>query len=436
MAHCIGPTYLIDGGWQQQDQRGLRHRSNNNDRRSGDSGSGRSGGDGRGYHDDLRSGDSGRSGDGRGYHDDRRGRSGSGNYEGRGGGNDSRERSGSSGYYEGRRGGNDSRERSGSSGYYEGRGGGNDNRERSGSGQYDYNSSRRGSGVSYDNSSSYDRNQQRGSDGGGRSDGNGYHDDRRGSGGPYPSNNRARAESYSDNRGQGSHGISSGGNGRTGGGGSGHQQQQQHHQGYHQGGGRGGGGGGYRGVGRGGGDGRNSYSGGRGRGGGGGGGRGRGGPDMSGMTSCLSNVMQADVAENFQFFLYSVAAEDFNGDQVESRHRRKFLFDLGLWNGVLKEMPDKQKEDLRRVVFFQGSFFYSARRIPELEPDNLPMNLPLTDEAEGDTIKIMQVVHYTTPIELKTKESTSTKVGEVSFDKRCNDCAKCFTDVGALLQHW
>ena len=191
---------------------------------------------------------------------------------------------------------------------------------------------------------------------------------------------------------------------------------------------------GYRGVGRGGGDGRNSYSGGRGR--GGGGGRGRGGPDMSGMTSCLSNVMQADVAENFQFFLYSVAAEDFNGDQVESRHRRKFLFDLGLWNGVLKEMPDKQKEDLRRVVFFQGSFFYSARRIPELEPDNLPMNLPLTDEAEGDTIKIMQVVHYTTPIELKTKESTSTKVGEVSFDKRCNDCAKCFTDVGALLQHW
>ena len=59
-----------------------------------------------------------------------------------------------------------------------------------------------------------------------------------------------------------------------------------------------------------------------------------------------------------------------------------------------------------------------------------------TTETQGDTIKIMQVVHYTTPIELKTKESTSTKVGEVSFDTRCNDCAKCFTDVGALLQHW
>ena len=157
---------------------------------------------------------------------------------------------------------------------------------------------------------------------------------------------------------------------------------------------------------------------------------------MSRMTSVLSNVMQVDVSENFQFFLYSVAVEDSNGVQVESRHRRKFLFDLGLWNGMLKEMPNKQKDDLRRVVFFQGSFFYSARKIPGLEAEKLPMNLPLSEEAEGDTIKVMQVIHYTTPKELKIKESTSTKDGEVSFDKRCNDCAKCFPDVGALLQHW
>ena len=155
--------------------------------------------------------------------------------------------------------------------------------------------------------------------------------------------------------------------------------------------------------------------------------------------------MQADVCENFQFFLYSVAVADDKGDQVESRHRRKFLFDLGLWNGLLKDMPTKEKEDLRRVVFFQGSFFYSARKIPGLEADNLSMSLPLTQDAEGDTIKVIQVFHYVTPVELKMKESTSststststkTKDGEVSFDKRCNDCAKCFMDVGALLQHW
>ena len=149
--------------------------------------------------------------------------------------------------------------------------------------------------------------------------------------------------------------------------------------------------------------------------------------------------MQADVMENFQFFLYSVGVENDHGELIESRHRRKFLFDLGLWNGVLKDMPDKEKEDLKRVVFFQGSFFYSARRVPGFEPENLPLNLPLSEEAEGDTIKVLQVVHYVTPVELKQKLSTKQEPSDdtkISFDKRCNDCTRAFPDTGALLQHW
>ena len=160
---------------------------------------------------------------------------------------------------------------------------------------------------------------------------------------------------------------------------------------------------------------------------------------MSRMTSCISNVMQADVCDNFQFFLYSVAVENDHGEQIESRHRRKFLFDLGLWNGILRDMPDKEKDDLRRVVFFQGSFFYSARKIPGLEPQKLPMTLPVTEDAEGDTIKVVQVFHYVTPKELKTEKNPdgkNLKNDEISFDKRCNDCAKGFVDSGALLQHW
>lgn len=157
---------------------------------------------------------------------------------------------------------------------------------------------------------------------------------------------------------------------------------------------------------------------------------------MSHMKSCLSNVMEADVCENFQFFLYSVAVENDHGEQIESRHRRKYLFDLGLWKGLLKEMPDKEKEDLKRVVFFQGSFFYSARKIPGLEPEKLTLTLPVSDEAEGDTIKVVQVFHYVTPLELKPKVNLESKTDEVSFDKRCNDCTKGFADVGALLQHW
>ena len=162
---------------------------------------------------------------------------------------------------------------------------------------------------------------------------------------------------------------------------------------------------------------------------------------MSGMQSCLSNVMQVDVSENFQFFLYSVAVENDQGEQIESRHRRKFLFDLGLWNGLLKDMPEKEKDDLRRVVFFQGSFFYSARKIPGLEVENLPLDLPVSDEAEGDSIKVVQVFHYLTPTELTNGKCLPTsenklKPGEVSFDKRCNDCTKSFTNVEALVQHW
>jgi len=192
------------------------------------------------------------------------------------------------------------------------------------------------------------------------------------------------------------------------------------------------GGRGYRGGGRGGGGGR-GRSGGRNV-------RGRG-PDMSNLKSCLSNVMEADICENFQFFLYSVAVENDHGEQIESRHRRKFLFDLGLWNGLLKDMHAKEKEDLRRVVFFQGSFFYSARKIPGLEPEKLTLSLPVSEDAEGDTIKVVQVFHYVTPVELKTKKNIipiadiKQKADKVSFDKRCNDCTKGFVDVGALLQH-
>ncbi len=158
---------------------------------------------------------------------------------------------------------------------------------------------------------------------------------------------------------------------------------------------------------------------------------------MSGMSSCLSNVMEAEVCENFQFFLYSVAVDNDHGEQIESRHRRRFLFDLGLWNGLLKDMPEKEKEDLKRIVFFQGSFFFAARKVPGLEPENLPLNLPLTEDAEGDSIKVIQAIHYVTPLELKPQTSAKTEgTDEISFDKRCNDCTRAFRDAGALLQHW
>jgi hypothetical protein len=120
---------------------------------------------------------------------------------------------------------------------------------------------------------------------------------------------------------------------------------------------------------------------------------------------------------------------------MDSRHRRRFLFDEGFWNGLAGDMPEKEKNDLRRVVFFSGSFFFSGRPVRGLEPESLPLTLPVGEKAEGDSIRVMQMVHYLAPHEIRAGKAES-KPNEVSFDKRCSNCAKGFADVGSLLQHW
>jgi hypothetical protein len=157
---------------------------------------------------------------------------------------------------------------------------------------------------------------------------------------------------------------------------------------------------------------------------------------MTGMTTALSNIILASVTPGFQFYLYSVNCQDSNGDVIDSRHRRKFLFDIGFWDGVVKDMPAKEKDDMKRVVFFNGSFCFSGRRIDELEPDKLPLRLPTGEKAEGDQITVMQMVHYLAPTELQQAPPESTKPEEISFDNRCSNCTKAFADVGSLLQHW
>ena len=343
--------------------------------------------DRRGGYDDRRGGSDDRRGgydDQRGGNDDRRG----GSDDRRGGSDDRR------GGYDERRGGND--ERHGGS---DGRRGGYDDRRGGSNDRRGGNDDRRGG-----------NDDRRGGDNrrGGSDDRRGGGDDRRGGGGG----------SHYGNGGGG------GGGGQYGSGGGGNRDDRQ---------GRGGGGsrgGGGREGGRGGG--REGRGGGReGR---GGGGRGRG-PDLSGITSCVSNIILADVSQGFQFYLYSVNCVDANGDSIDSRYRRKFLFDTGLWNGLLKDMPEKEKDDLKRVVFFSGSFFMSARPIAGLEPQMLPLQLPTNTSAEGETIRVQQCIHYLAPEEL-TQAKSATGQNELAFDKRCSNCAKAFPDVGSLLQHW
>lgn len=152
------------------------------------------------------------------------------------------------------------------------------------------------------------------------------------------------------------------------------------------------------------------------------------------MKSTLTNIILADVTPGFQFYLYSVKCEDSNGDVIDSRHRRKFLFDLGFWDGVVKDMPAKEKADLKRAVFFNGSFFFSARKIIALE--QLPFKLPTAEKAEGDQITVMQMLHYLAPDEIQPKKTVATKPNEISFDNRCGDCTRAFATSDALLKHW
>lgn len=96
-------------------------------------------------------------------------------------------------------------------------------------------------------------------------------------------------------------------------------------------------------------------------------------------------------------------------------------------------MSNKAKADLERVVFFSGSFFYSARPIPGLEFAKLPMEILGGETTDGDTFAIQRVFHYKAPQVLTTPVTLGKN--EIVCDKRCQDCVKAFPDVRGLLQH-
>ena len=73
---------------------------------------------------------------------------------------------------------------------------------------------------------------------------------------------------------------------------------------------------------------------------------------------------------NFRFYQYGVEAVDRRRDLIDSFGRRAQLFDMGLWNGNYRDMSAKEKESLKRTVFFKGSssiqvvpFWASSSRI-------------------------------------------------------------------------
>ena len=101
-------------------------------------------------------------------------------------------------------------------------------------------------------------------------------------------------------------------------------------------------------------------------------------------------------------------------------------------------MPANEKEDLRRVVFFQGSFFYTGRPIPGLEPENLPFQFRGSDTSanSGNTLTCVSVQHFGAPTELASTVAQSAAADELTVDTfRCRDCNRSFGLEQHMIQH-
>lgn len=120
---------------------------------------------------------------------------------------------------------------------------------------------------------------------------------------------------------------------------------------------------------------------------------------------------------------------------MDSRYRRAYLFNEAIFNKLLKDMTKNEKKQMKEVTFFQGSYFFSARPIPGLEPDKLPLRDPLLVTESGESFTVLSVTHFTKP---KCFDGITYGLldDEVAFDCQCKECPRrSFPTVEELLQH-
>jgi hypothetical protein len=151
-----------------------------------------------------------------------------------------------------------------------------------------------------------------------------------------------------------------------------------------------------------------------------------------------TNILPAKLADSLCFYLYSVDSKNSRDEQIESRSRRAEMFHKGLFDSLLANMPVKEKEDLKRMIHFNGSFFFSARRVPGLERSQLPKTICDGTQTDGDSMVCVRVEKFTAPSVLKASsaETLATDLRNIKFDAlRCNNCARTFANDSELLQH-
>lgn len=107
---------------------------------------------------------------------------------------------------------------------------------------------------------------------------------------------------------------------------------------------------------------------------------------------------------------------------------------MGFWNDRYRDMPAKEKDSLKRVVFFRGTIFFSSRPLLGFEQQNLPVTLVDGQKSEGDVLRVMTVQCFTLPAEM-TSGSVTSAATRASVDHRCSNCTSAFSDFGALVSH-
>lgn len=149
-------------------------------------------------------------------------------------------------------------------------------------------------------------------------------------------------------------------------------------------------------------------------------------------------MLPATLSEKFCFYLYTIDTVDKKEKLIDSRSRRLELFGLGFWDGLMGRLSAADKKDLKRMVFFAGSFFYSAREIKELAPAVLPVTLCDGASTSGDKMMCVSVKKFTAPTCLlpPTAATIQPAMESVRLDTfRCNNCTRTFGSDSDMLQH-
>jgi hypothetical protein len=144
-------------------------------------------------------------------------------------------------------------------------------------------------------------------------------------------------------------------------------------------------------------------------------------------------MIGAILTKNFGFYMYTTDARQADGQPMDSRYRRAQLFHQAIFDTLLEKKTDKEKKNIKKMVVFEGSFFFSTMAIEGLEAEKLP--LLLFTSVEQETFTVNRVHRFKRPSSMRPGLRQPIMGTNLQLDCRCASCAGRFVNTQALLQH-